>query len=92
MFSQPCAVLYCEESAGFKFFQVQVLLIEAENREPPGDILIVTQRHSGQSWLSCADHIPSRRDQMHHVPQRWLGDNPVRIVCQQRFSAAGQLA
>ncbi len=52
----------------------------------------MSQRHSGQPRLSRADHVPSGRDQVHQVTQRWLGNDTVRVVCQQGLAGSSQLA
>src|ERR1043166_371509 len=61
-----------------EFLDVEVLLIQAEDRESPPNLLVVSQRYARQSWLTRADYIPSRCHQVHHVTQRGLRDHAMR--------------
>ena len=46
----------------------------------------------GSAGLARADYVPSRRNQVHHVAQRRLGDHAVRIIGQQRLARPRQLS
>ena len=59
---------------------VQVFVILAEHSKAPAAELVVPNRDAGQHGLAAANHIPSRRDQVGEVPERWRDDRPVRIV------------
>ena len=63
-----------------QLLEKQILLINAKNREAPGNALVVSQSHAGESRLARADHIPTRRHQVHHVAQRGKRNSAVRIV------------
>ena len=66
---------------------IEILLVEPENREAPGNVLIVSERDARQSRFARSDHIPSGSDEVDHVAQRRQADDAVRIVRQQRLAA-----
>src|SRR5438128_2512904 len=53
-----------------ELFDVQVLLIDADDRESEGDIAVMTKRDSGERGLACADEIPSWRNQVNRFAKR----------------------
>src|SRR5215472_18765675 len=73
-------------------FEIQILLIEAENREAPGDFLVVPCSNAGKRRLTGADDVPAGRDQMHDVAKRRLGQDAVRIVGKQWLAGRRQFA
>jgi len=52
----------------------------------------VPRGHARQRGFAGSDDIPPRRDQMHDVAQRGLGDHAMRIVREQGFAADRQPA
>ncbi len=74
---------------GVELLDVQVLLVEPEYREAPGDVLVVPQGNPRQAWFARADDVPAGSDEMHHVAEGWQADNAVRIIGKQRFAGAG---
>ena len=55
---------------GIEFVEVDVLCIALEDRQSPGTMLVVANRHSWDYRLTPSDHIPSWGLQMDHVAQR----------------------
>ena len=72
-----------------KFFDVKILLVQAEDGKAPGDVLIVSQGDARQSRFPRTNHIPTRRDQMDDVSERGNCDHAMWIVCQQGLAAFG---
>src|SRR5581483_3554448 len=73
-----------------ELFDVEVLLVEAEDGESPSDMFIVPESYPRQSRLARTDDVPAGRDQVDHVAQRRLGNNAMRIVGQQRLAGVRQ--
>src|SRR5262249_1168136 len=66
--------------------KIQILLIEAEDREAPRNVLVVARSNSWQSRLARANHVPSWRDEMHDIAQRRLGDDAVPLIPHHRLT------
>ena len=75
-----------------ELLDVQILLVEAENSESPGDVLVVAEGDSRQARFAGANDIPSRSDEMNHVAQRGQREYAVRVIGKQRLAARGQRA
>lgn len=71
---------------------VQVFAIGAEDGESPCAEFVVADGNAGQHRLAAADDIPTRRDEMNPVTQRWRGDSPVRIAGQDGRATQGARA
>ena len=71
-------------------FDVEVLLIDSDDCEPKTDSLVVTRCHSGQRWLSGADHVPARPDQVNKVSERRQADVSMRIVGKNGLARFGE--
>ena len=74
-----------------QLFHVQVLLVDAHDGEPVGDLFVVPQRHPRQCRLARAHHVPPRRHQMHGLAQRRHLNRPVRIVRQNGLASRRHL-
>src|SRR5262245_13247351 len=59
---------------------IEVFLIDGENRESPRAALIVPNRYTRERRLASAYHVPTRRFQVHPVPKRRQLNRPVRVV------------
>jgi len=75
-----------------QLLQVQVLLIDGEDGEPPRDAFVVTSGHSRQRRFAGSDYIPSRSVQMNDVAQGRHRDYAMWIVSQNRLARLSQLA
>ncbi len=63
---------------------VEVFLVDREDRQAEGDGLVVADRNAGQGRLARADHVKARRLEVHDVAQRGHAQRPVRVVGQDR--------
>jgi hypothetical protein len=72
--------------AGLGFFDIQISLVSANNRESPGDALIVTDGNAGQCRFAAADGIPAGSVQVHEIAEGRQGDRAVRVVGQERLA------
>ena len=78
----PVAV--ADGSAGSVCVDIQVLLVDGEDREAPRPVPVVPDRDPGQRRLAGADHVPARRDEVDPVPERGQLERAVRVVRQER--------
>ena len=53
-------------------------------RHSPGDAIVVTDGHAGKPGRGGADHVPTRRLQMHEIAQRRRRQRAMRIVGKKR--------
>lgn len=74
------AVAVLRAVGGIHLVHVQVLAVGAEDREPPGPVLVMPDRHPRHRRLAAADHVPPRGHQVHEVAQRGCRLRPVRVV------------
>src|SRR4029077_13026949 len=44
---------------GIEFLDVEVLLIYVENRQSPGNALVMSDGNTRERWLAGADHVPA---------------------------------
>ena len=77
---------------GIDLLEVKVLLVGAENRKAPGNLLIVSEGNTWQARLTGSDHVPPGSNQVNHVAQRRNSNDPMRIVSQERLAGCSQLA
>ena len=82
--------LVSQRIGGVEGFEIKILLVDPEYGEAPSDALVVPYRDSGQAGLAGADHIPTRRNEVHDVAQRGSRDGTMRVIGQQRTSAFGK--
>ena len=68
------------------FFDVDVALVSACDRQPPRQPLVVTDGDADKRRFAGADDVPPRRSEMHDVAQRRIGDLAVRIVRDDRLA------
>ena len=81
---QPVAPVLVEvRFAGLRAVDVDVLLVDAEDRQAEGDRAVVPDRDPGQRRLAGADQIEFRRGQVDDVAQRGHGLGAVRVVREQ---------
>src|SRR5580704_16655620 len=71
---------------------VEVLHVEAEVGDSPGDALVVTDYYAGNSGQGDAADIQAGRFQMHHVPSGGHSEIQMRVIGENRFAAGGELA
>ena len=74
--AEPDLIAICR----IHLFDVHVRLVGADNRQTPRNSPVVADRDAGQHGFGGANHIPSRRIQVHDVANRRVGDITVRII------------
>src|SRR5512134_3455237 len=62
------------------FLDVDIVLIGADDRQPPGDPVVVTETDADERRFARADDVPAWRVQVKDVAQRRIADLAVRIV------------
>ena len=68
---------------------IQVLLIDADNREPEGDAIVVSCRDARERRLAGTDDVPAGAIQVNAVSERRKLNRAVGIVCQQGPAGCG---
>ena len=71
---------------------VEVFVVLSEDGQPPGPVLVVSDRHPGQHWLPAANDVPSGRHQMHPIAQRRSALGPMGVVGHHRKPGDGPTA
>ncbi len=82
--------LVLKRVGGIEFFDVQILLIETENGEAPGDVFIVAERDAGESGFARSGDVPAGGDEVNHIAERRQADDAVRIVGEQGLAGSGE--
>jgi hypothetical protein len=65
---------------------VQVLLVDAHDREAEGHPVIVPGGHPGEGGLARADHVPPRPHEVNEVAQAGEPQAPVGVVGEERLA------
>ena len=76
-------------AAGARLVDVEVLLVDREDRQAERDPLVVTDRDARQRRLARADHVQPGRHEMREVAQRRHALGAVRVVGEDRPPARG---
>jgi hypothetical protein len=84
--------LVLERVSGIEVFEIEILLVKAEDRKSPGDVFVVPEGDTRKARFARARDVPSRSDEMNHVAQRRQTDHAVRVVSQQGLAAVCQRA
>src|SRR6516162_8168037 len=71
---------------------VEILLVDSENGEAPGDLLVVARGDARQCGLDGANDIPTRGAEVDDIAQRGLRDHAMRIVGEHWLAARGESA
>ena len=75
--------------AGLQLLDVEILLIDADDRKTERHALVVAEGDAGQRRLAGADGIPAGAHQVHGLAQRGDLHRAVRVVGQQRLAGGG---
>ena len=89
---EAAARLHLSRVRRIQLFDVEVLHVCAEDRQPPRDAVVVPDRHTGKPRHDRADHVPARRIQVHEIAQRRMIEIAVRIVGEHRLARRGLCA
>ena len=84
------AVAVLARVGGVEVVDVEVFLIDREDGQAEGDLVVVAEADAGLGRLAGADDVEAGCAQGHDVAQRWDAQGPVRIVGQ--HGAAGGAA
>ena len=88
----PCACISVARGIGrVGLVDVQILLVDREDREAPRPVLVVPDRYARQRGLTRPDHIPARGDKVNPVAEGWQLDRPMRVVGHDRGPREGTL-
>ena len=79
-------------SAGIEFLDVQILDVELQVGDAPGDAVVVPDDDSGQTGERRAPGLQLRTLEIHHVPGGRDAERQMGVVGQQRFARSGELA